>query len=581
MHMNRREFLQMLAVAAASGMALDSKSVLAGGKLPANFYDVPRHGNVSLLHFTDCHAQLLPIWFREPNVNLGVGTALGKPPHLVGQSLLNHFGIKPGSAEAYAFTYLDFTEAARVYGKVGGFAHLKTLIDKLRAQRPGALLLDGGDTWQGSATSLWTDAQDMVDAGIALGVDIMTSHWEATFGADRMVEIVNKDFKKAGIEFIAQNIVTNDFGDQVFKPYVMKEMNGIKVAVIGQAFPYTPIANPRYMVPDWSFGIRDDSMQKWVDEARAKGAQVVVVLSHNGMDVDLKMASRVTGIDAIFGGHTHDGVPLPVKVKNARGITLVTNAGSNSKFLGVMDFDVRGGKIQSYKYRLLPVFSNLLPADPAMDALIRKVRAPYEDKLSEKLAVTDDFLYRRGNFNGTWDQLLVDALMEVKGADAAFSPGFRWGTTLLPGDAITMERLMDQTAITYPQTTLTNMTGETIKTIMEDVCDNLFNADPYYQQGGDMVRVGGIEYTVSPNQTIGKRISNMTIKGKPVDAGKTYKVAGWAPVGEGAVGEPIWEVVATYLRDKKVIKGLKPNEPRITGIGRSNPGIADYRGGVS
>ncbi|MBN8766351.1 MAG: thiosulfohydrolase SoxB [Thiobacillus sp.] len=581
MHMNRREFLQMLAVAAASGMALDSKSVLAGGKLPANFYDVPRHGNVSLLHFTDCHAQLLPIWFREPNVNLGVGTALGKAPHLVGQSLLKHYGIKPGSAEAYAFTYLDFTEAARVYGKVGGFAHLKTLIDKLRAQRPGALLLDGGDTWQGSATSLWTDAQDMVDAGIALGVDIMTSHWEATFGADRMVEIVNKDFKKAGIEFIAQNIVTNDFGDQVFKPYVMKEMNGIKVAVIGQAFPYTPIANPRYMVPDWSFGIRDDSMQKWVDEARAKGAQVVVVLSHNGMDVDLKMASRVTGIDAIFGGHTHDGVPLPVKVKNAKGITLVTNAGSNSKFLGVMDFDVRGGKIQSYKYRLLPVFSNLLPADPAMDALIRKVRAPYEDKLSEKLAVTDDFLYRRGNFNGTWDQLLVDALMEVKGADAAFSPGFRWGTTLLPGDAITMERLMDQTAITYPQTTLTNMTGETIKTIMEDVCDNLFNADPYYQQGGDMVRVGGIEYTVSPNQTIGKRISNMTIKGKPVDAGKTYKVAGWAPVGEGAVGEPIWEVVATYLRDKKVIKGLKLNEPRITGIGRSNPGIADYKGGVS
>ncbi|ODV12098.1 MAG: thiosulfohydrolase SoxB [Thiobacillus sp. SCN 64-317] len=579
--MNRREFLQMLAVAAASGMALDSKSVLAGGKLPANFYDVPRHGNVSLLHFTDCHAQLLPIWFREPNVNLGVGTALGKAPHLVGQSLLKHYGIKPGSAEAYAFTYLDFTEAARVYGKVGGFAHLKTLIDKLRAQRPGALLLDGGDTWQGSATSLWTDAQDMVDAGIALGVDIMTSHWEATFGADRMVEIVNKDFKKAGIEFIAQNIVTNDFGDQVFKPYVMKEMNGIKVAVIGQAFPYTPIANPRYMVPDWSFGIRDDSMQKWVDEARAKGAQVVVVLSHNGMDVDLKMASRVTGIDAIFGGHTHDGVPLPVKVKNAKGITLVTNAGSNSKFLGVMDFDVRGGKIQSYKYRLLPVFSNLLPADPAMDALIRKVRAPYEDKLSEKLAVTDDFLYRRGNFNGTWDQLLVDALMEVKGADAAFSPGFRWGTTLLPGDAITMERLMDQTAITYPQTTLTNMTGETIKTIMEDVCDNLFNADPYYQQGGDMVRVGGIEYTVSPNQTIGKRISNMTIKGKPVDAGKTYKVAGWAPVGEGAVGEPIWEVVATYLRDKKVIKGLKLNEPRITGIGRSNPGIADYKGGVS
>ena len=580
MHMNRREFLQLLAVAAASGMALDSKSALAG-KAPATFYDVPRHGNVSFLHFTDCHAQLTPVWFREPNVNLGVGGSYGKAPHLVGQHLLKQFGIKPGSAEAHAFTYLDFTEAARVYGKVGGFAHLKTLVDKMRAQRPGALLLDGGDTWQGSATSLWTNAQDMVDACIALGVNVMTSHWEAMFGADRMMEIINNDFKKTGMDFVAQNVVTNDFGDQVFKPYVMKEMNGVKVAILGQAFPYTPIANPRYHVPDWSFGIRDDSMQKWVDEARAKGAEAVILLSHNGMDVDLKLATRVTGIDAIFGGHTHDGVPQPVKVKNAKGITLVTNAGSNGKFLGVMDFDVRGGKVQSYKYRLLPVFSNLLPADPAMDAYIKKVRAPYEAKLSEKLAVTDDFLYRRGNFNGTWDQLIVDALMEVKGADAAFSPGFRWGTTLLPGEAITMERLMDQTAITYPQTTLTGMTGETIKAIMEDVADNLFNADPYYQQGGDMVRVGGIEYTINPTRKIGQRIGNMVLNGKPVNADKTYLVAGWAPVGEGAQGEPVWDVVASYLRDKKVIKGLKLNQPKIVGVGKSNPGIAHYKGGVS
>jgi len=580
MHMNRREFLQLLAVAAASGMALDSKSALAGNA-PANFYDVPRHGNVSFMHFTDCHAQLLPVWFREPNVNLGVGGALGKVPHLVGQHLLKEYGIKPGGAEAHAFTYLDFAEAAKVYGKVGGFAHLKTLVDKIRAQRPGALLLDGGDTWQGSATSLWTNAQDMVDACIQLGVNVMTPHWESTFGAERVMEIVNKDFKKANIDFVAQNIITNDFGDQVFKPYTMKEMGGVKVAIVGQAFPYTPIANPRHMVPDWSFGIRDDNMQKWVNDARAKGAKVVVVLSHNGMDVDLKMASRVTGIDAIFGGHTHDGVPQPVKVKNAKGITLVTNAGSNGKFLGVMDFDVRGGKVQSFKYRLLPVFSNLLPADPAMDAYIKKVRAPYEKKLGETLAVTDDFLYRRGNFNGTWDQLLVDAMMDVKGADAAFSPGFRWGTTLLPGDPITMERLMDQTAITYPQTTLTNMSGEMIKTIMEDVADNLFNADPYYQQGGDMVRVGGIEYTIAPNAKIGKRITSMSIKGKPVVANKTYKVAGWAPVAENATGEPIWEVVASYLRDKKVIQGLKLNEPKIVGVGKSNPGIANYKGGVS
>jgi sulfur-oxidizing protein SoxB len=567
--MNRREFLQMLAVAAASGMAIDSKKALAGD---ADLYNLPRFGNVSLMHMTDCHAQLLPIYFREPNVNLGIGGATGKVPHLVGEHLLKHYNIQPGSREAHAFTYIDFVQAAKTYGKVGGFAHLKTLVDRVRASRPGSLLLDGGDTWQGSATALWTNAQDMVDACIALGVNVMCPHWEMTYGAARVQEIVNKDFKKAGVDFVAQNVVTNDFGDQVFKPYVMKQINGVNVAIIGQAFPYTPIANPRHMVPDWSFGIRDDGMQKWVDDARAKGAKVVVVLSHNGMDVDLKMASRVTGIDAIFGGHTHDGVPQPVPVKNAKGTTLVTNAGSNGKFLGVMDFDVKNDKIVGWKYRLLPVFSNLLAEDAKMAALIKKVRGPFESKLNEKLAVTEDFLYRRGNFNGTFDQVILDALMKVKGADAAFSPGFRWGTTLLPGDAITMDRVMDQTAITYPATTLTNMTGETIKTIMEDVCDNLFNADPYYQQGGDMVRVGGIQYTVDPNKKIGQRISGMMLNGKPVAPNKTYKVAGWAPVGEGATGVPIWEVVAEYLRDVKVIKPVKLNLPKVVGMA-NNPGM--------
>ena len=569
--MNRREFLQMLAVAAASGMAIDSKKALAGD---ADFYDLPKFGNVSLMHMTDCHAQLLPIYFREPNVNIGIGEATGKVPHLVGEHLLRHYGIKPGTRDAHAFTYIDFVAAAKTYGKVGGFAHLKTLVDKVRGSRPGSLLLDGGDTWQGSATALWTNAQDMVDACIALGVDVMCPHWEMTYGAERVQHIVNNDFKKAGVDFVAQNVVTNDFGDQVFKPYVIREMNGIKVAIVGQAFPYTPIANPRYMVPDWSFGIRDDGMQKWVNDARAKGAQVVVVLSHNGMDVDIKMASRVTGIDAIFGGHTHDGVPQPVEVKNAGGTTLVTNAGSNGKFLGVMDFDVKNGKIAGWKYRLLPVFSNLLAEDAKMAALIKSIRSPYESKLNEKLAVTEDFLYRRGNFNGTFDQVILDALMKVKGADAAFSPGFRWGTSLLPGDVITMDRVMDQTAITYPATTLTNMTGETIKTIMEDVCDNLFNSDPYYQQGGDMVRVGGIQYTVNPNKKIGQRISNMTLNGKTVDPRKTYKVAGWAPVGEGVTGTPIWEVVAEYLRDVKTIKPVKLNLPKVVGIGNKNPGMA-------
>jgi sulfur-oxidizing protein SoxB len=569
--MNRREFLQILAAASAAGIALDSRPLLAAGNADA-FYDLPRFGNVHLMHFTDCHAQLMPIWFREPNVNLGLGTALGKAPHLVGEQLLKAFRIKAGTREAHAFSYLDFAQAAKTYGKVGGFAHLATLVKRLRAGRPGALLLDGGDTWQGSATALWSKGQDMVDACKLLGVDIMAGHWEFTLGDKRVLEIVEKDFK-GRIDFVAQNIKTADFGDKVFEPFSLREMNGVKVAVIGQAFPYTPIANPRWMVPDWTFGIQDENMQKTVDEARAKGAQVIVVLSHNGMDVDLKLASRVRGIDAILGGHTHDGIPLPVIVKNGGGQTLVTNAGSNGKFLGVLDFDVRNGKISDFRYKLLPVFANLLPADAEMAALIDKVRAPHKAKLEEKLAVSEGLLYRRGNFNGSWDQLILDAIMEVQGAEIGFSPGFRWGTTILPGQAITFEHLMDQTAITYPNATLTEMSGEQIKTILEDVGDNLFNPDPYYQQGGDMVRVGGLQYTCDPNAKIGNRIQDMQLGGKPIDAGKTYKVAGWAPVAEGARGEPVWEVVARYLRDKKTITPRKLNQPRLVGM-KGNPGIA-------
>ncbi|MBS4095717.1 MAG: thiosulfohydrolase SoxB [Sulfuricella sp.] len=570
MSMNRREFLQLLAVAAAGGFALDSRHALAAH--PAGLYDVPAFGNVSLLHITDVHAQLLPIYFREPNVNLGLGASLGKAPHLVGEKLLKAFHVKPGTPEAHAFTYLDFEQAARTYGKIGGFAHLATLVKKIRASRPGSLLLDGGDTWQGSGTALWTKGQDMVDACKLLGVDVMTGHWEFTYGAERVKEVVENDFKDK-IDFVAQNVKTNDFGDPVFAPYVIKQINGIPVAIVGQAFPYTPIANPRYMMPDWSFGIQDDNMQKVVDEARGKGAQVVVVISHNGMDVDLKMASRVTGIDAIMGGHTHDGIPAPSIVKNAGGQTLVTNAGSNGKFLGVLDFDVRNGKVANFRYKLLPVFSNLLPADAEMAGFIEKVRAPYLSKLTEKLAVSEGLLYRRGNFNGTFDQLILDALMEVKGADAAFSPGFRWGTSLLPGDTITMEHVLDQTAITYPYSTLTEMSGTMIKDIMEDVCDNLFNPDPYKQQGGDMVRVGGIHYTCDLTKTAGRRIQNMMLNGKPLDPHKTYKVAGWAPVAEGATGEPIWDVVAGYLRDKKTITPRRLNLPKLIGV-KGNPGIA-------
>ena len=573
MPLNRREFLQALAIASAGGMSLQSN--FASAQTTAQkFYDLPKFGNVHFLHFTDCHAQLLPIYFREPNVNLGISAQEGKTPHLVGEYFLRANGIKPGTRDAHAFTYLDYVAAAQNYGKMGGFAHMASLIKQIKASRPGAMLLDGGDTWQGSATALWTNGQDMVDAALLLGVDVMTAHWEMTLGEKRVMEIVNGDFK-GKVSFLAQNIKTADFGDSVFNPYLMKVQNGIQVAIIGQAFPYTPIANPRYFTPDWTFGIQEENLQKTINEVKAKGAKVVVLLSHNGMDVDLKMASRVTGLDAIMGGHTHDGVPTPVKVKNSGGVTLVTNAGSNSKFLGVLDFDVKGGKPVDFRYKLFPIFSSMIAADPAMNKLIAKVRAPYEAKLNEKLATTDGLLYRRGNFNGSFDQLILDGLMAQKSAEIAFSPGFRWGTSLLPGQAITRENLLDQTAITYPYTTVTNMTGETIKTILEDVADNLFNPDPYYQQGGDMVRVGGMQYTIDPAASAGKRISDMRLNGKDIDPSKTYKVAGWAPVSEEAKnvgGEPIWDVMERHLRDVKVVKAVKLNEPIIKGV-KNNPGM--------
>ncbi len=574
MSLSRRDFLQALAIASAGGMSLQSNFVNAQSTAQ-RFYDLPKFGNVHFLHYTDCHAQLLPIYFREPNVNIGIGTQEGKTPHLVGEYFLKANGISAGTRDAHAFTYLDYVAAAQNYGKMGGFAHMATLIKQMKATRPGALLLDGGDTWQGSGTALWTNGQDMVDAALALGVDVMTPHWEMTLGEKRVMEIVNGDFK-GKVSFIAQNIKTADFGDMVFNPYVMKVQNGVQVAIIGQAFPYTPIANPRYFTPDWTFGIQEENMQKTIDEVRSKGAKVVVLLSHNGMDVDLKMASRVRGLDAILGGHTHDGVPIPVKVKNAGGVTLVTNAGSNSKFLGVLDFDVKGGKPVDFRYKLFPIFSNMIPADPTMSKLITKIRAPYETKLNEKLATTEGLLYRRGNFNGSFDQLILDGLMSQKNAEIAFSPGFRWGTSLLPGQAITRENLLDQTAITYPYTTVTNMTGETIKTILEDVADNLFNPDPYYQQGGDMVRVGGMQYTIDPVQTAGKRITDMRLNGKAIEANKTYKVAGWAPVSEEARntgGEPIWDVIERHLKDVKVVKAVKLNEPIIKGVS-NNPGMA-------
>ncbi|KPK61350.1 MAG: thiosulfohydrolase SoxB [Gammaproteobacteria bacterium SG8_31] len=586
--MDRREFLRLLGIGALAGGAAGCASARTGtdGGMHG-MYDVPAFGNARLLHFTDCHAQLLPVYFREPNVNIGVSDQTGKLPHLVGEALLEYAGIQPGTAEAHAFTYLNFEAEARRLGKVGGFAHLATLVKKLRAEARGgkALLLDGGDTWQGSGTALWTRGRDMVDACNLLGVDIMTGHWEFTYLEDE----VRANVEAFQGEFVAQNVkLTEDaefydvpsFNDEghAFRPYTVNNVAGNRVVVIGQAFPYTPIANPSRFIPNWTFGIRADELQALVNHIHKRyDPEAVILLSHNGMDVDLKLASVTSGINFILGGHTHDGMPVPSIVQNAAGgRTVVTNSGSNGKFLAVLDLDLGLGRVRDFRYRLLPVFSNLLPADPEMQAYIDGVRAPYREQLEEPLAVAESVLYRRGNFNGTFDQLICDGLMAVGDAQIALSPGFRWGTSLLPGDPITMDRLLDQTCITYPETYVREMSGEEIKLILEDVADNLFNPDPFYQQGGDMVRVGGMNYVCDPLEGIGKRISNMTLdSGEPIEAGKKYKVTGWATVGSQAPGAPVWDVVAEYLRSEKTVRIDRLNTPVLKNVD-NNPGISDY-----
>jgi len=583
MSINRRQFIQLMAIAGAAGLL--PKSSFATQKQSADFYDVPTFGQVRLLHFTDCHAQLLPVHYREPHVNLGIGKRQGHVPHLVGHQLLQHFGISQ-ALEAHALTHLNYLEAAQKYGKVGGFAHLATLIKRLRDSfgREKTLLLDGGDTWQGSGTAYWTRGQDMVGASNLLGVDVMTGHWEFTYYAEEILANIEK-FKG---EFVAQNVSLTEealfdgapaFDEDsglAFKPYTVRDLGGTRVVIIGQAFPYTPIANPARFIPDWTFGIRERDLQALVNTIRhQEKPAVVVLLSHNGMDVDLKMAARVSGIDVILGGHTHDGVPRPTEVKNSGGVTLVCNAGSNGKFIGVLDFAITNDRVNDYQYRLLPVFSNLIKADKDMQNYIDKVRAPYLKKLNEKLAVADQVLYRRGNFNGTFDQLICDALRVQSDAQIALSPGFRWGTTVLPGQDITFEQVLSQTCITYPETYVRNMKGQALKEILEDVCDNLFNADAYRQQGGDMVRVGGMNYVCDPTQSFGRRISNMTLDdGTAIDMNKQYKVAGWATVGNPSSGEPIWEIVADYLRDRKTARIDKLNMPTLLNV-ESNPGLAD------
>ena len=561
---SRREFLQAslaaTAIVGASGFGnwsrLAAQQALTEGQL-LQFDDF---GNVTLIHITDIHAQLKPIWFREPEWNIGVGEATGKPPHVVGSAFLDMFNITPGTPEAYALTHEDFVALGKTYGKMGGMDRVATVVKSIRAARPDALLLDGGDTWHGSMTSLLTKGQDMVNVMNALTPDAMTSHWEWTFGTQRVQEIV----ENLPFAFLGANIFDAEWDEPAFEPYKIFERAGTRIAVIGQAFPYMPIANPRWMFPEYSFGIREERMQEVVNEVRAAGVDLVVCLSHNGFDVDQKMASRVQGIDVILTGHTHDAIPEPVLV----GQTILIASGSNGKFVSRVDLDVRDGKMMGFRHKLIPIFSDVITPDPDMAALIDAERAPFKDQLEEKIGTTESLLYRRGNFQGTWDDLICDAVRSERDAQIALSPGVRWGPSLLPGDDITREDIHNVTSMTYGQVYRTEMTGETLYTVLEDVADNLFNTDPYYQQGGDMVRIGGMGFTIDVSKPIGSRISNLALTdtGEAIDAAKSYTVAGWASVNEGTTGPQIWDVVEAHIRKLGSVR-LDPNTSvSVTGL---------------
>lgn len=586
-NMGRREFIYMMAVLGAAPVFANSHTRITQNNNLKDYYKLKSFGNARLLHITDSHAQLKPVYFREPSVNIGLYGNYGKPPHIVGKEFLKYYGIKNDPRLEYAFTCINFAKHAEVMGKMGGFAELATVVKFLRNNfdKDKTLLMDGGDTWQGSWTALKTRGQDMVGACNKLGVDVMVGHWEFTYTEKEVLENIKK-FKG---EFIAQNVhvkedalfdgapAYDEDSGLAFKPYTIKKLGNARVAVIGQAFPYTAIANPQRFIPDWTFGINDESMQEFVNQIKKKEKpDAIIVLSHNGYDVDKKMASRVTGIDFIMGGHTHDGVPEAYPVKNAKGVTYVCNAGSNGKFVSVLDLDIKNGKIDDFRFTLLPIFSDLVEPDKDMAKYIDDVRKPYLIELMRPIATTDTTLYRRGNFNGSWDQIICDALRDVKGADVSLSPGFRWGTSIIPGQTITFDDLSTQTAMTYPETYLREMDGKTIKAILEDVADNLFNKDPYYQQGGDMVRTGGLSYKIDPAKTIGHRISDLHLtNGQKIEASKKYKVAGWSTVGSKSPGEPVWETVETYLKNVKHIdKGFKVDTPDIIGV-KGNPGITN------
>jgi len=550
MEVSRRDLVKLLVVAAGAGL---SPRRLEAADGPARLLAFEPLGNVTLLHITDAHATLRPVFYREPDTVLGVGAERGRPPFLTGAELLRAYHVAPGSVEAYAYTYLDFPALAARYGRMGGYAHLATLVKRIRAERSGrTLLLDGGDTLQGSATTLWSRGDDMVRVSNQLGVDVFTPHWEFVYGLERVKELFG-DRERRGLfagDFVAHNVTVAGWGDHVFHPYTIRDVGGVRIGVIGQAFPYTPVSHPRRFVPDLTFGIREDGVQTLVHELRDdKKVDLVVLLSHNGVAVDLKLAARIHGLDVVLGGHTHDALPQPVLV----GRTLVVNSGAHGKFLSRLDLDVQPGRVGGYRYRLIPVLAQDVPEDPAMAQLIDEIRRPHEAKLSERLAVSESLLYRRGNFNGTFDEVILDALLRRGDAQIAFSPGFRWGITIVPGQEITLEDVYSHTAVTYPNTWVREMAGSEIHQIMEDVADNLFHPDPYYRQGGDMVRLGGLTYAIDPSKRVGKRIFDIRVAGRPLEPARRYKATGWASLGE-ADGPPAWDVVADHLRSVRRVK---------------------------
>ncbi|MBL6958793.1 MAG: thiosulfohydrolase SoxB [Rhodospirillales bacterium] len=549
--LTRRDFMQVTAATAAMmGASGSLTEALAKETITQDeLLKFDSTGQVTLLNFTDCHAQIVPLYFREPSINIGVGEVNGLPPHLTGKDFLKHFKLSAGTKEAYAFSSDDYANLSKDYGRIGGMAQMATLVKAIRAQRPSnTLLIDNGDTWQGSYTALKTLGEDMVTVQNALGIDAMTAHWEFTYGEDRVKELI----EMLKFPFLAGNVRDTEFEEPVFENTAYFERGGVKIAVIGQAFPYTPIANPRYMIPNWSFGIQEDMVREHVNKARTEGgAELVVLASHNGFDVDRKLASRVDGIDVILTGHTHDAIPGVIKVKD----TLLVATGSHGKFLGRLDLDVKNKKVADFRFRLIPVFSDAIKPDPEMDALVKKIRGPHEKTLNTVLGKTEGLLYRRGNFNGTFDDLICQAIMEERDCQIALSPGFRWGRTLPPGSDITVDDVFTQTGITYANCTRNELTGEFLKVILEDVGDNLFNPDPYYQQGGDMVRVGGMGYTFDISKPMGQRASNLTLlsTGEPIDPKKTYTVGGWASVQEGAKGPKVYDLVSNYIKRKKVV----------------------------